>query len=57
MAECSVDPQIAQKVAQLRCRISDYENWIATNRRDVDGVKDRREWIAECEAEIEQLTN
>lgn len=44
-----------EKISKLRSDIEMHEQWISNNSYDADGVKDRQEWIAECEAEIETL--
>lgn len=35
--------------------IKSHEQWIQTNSYDSEGVKERKEWIDECQQELRQL--
>ena len=35
--------------------IASHEQWIKSNSYDSEGVKERREWIEECQQELKQL--
>ena len=44
-----------EKIHNLYAEIVRHEEWIHCNRHDAEGVKERREWIKECEDQIENL--
>lgn len=44
-----------EKIKALYAEISSHEQWIQANSIDYDGVKERREWIQDCQRELAQL--
>ena len=40
---------------RLRNLIKSHEQWIRGNKHDSEGVKEHREWIEECEQELEKV--
>lgn len=45
----------ATRKQQLSAQIHEHQQWIQSNRFDSEGVKERQEWIEECQQELDSL--